>query len=163
MQHIWLLFDDAQDTYWDIELWAGLFKEVMGHGEHSKVRIVCFASYGSPTHWNNFHRHGTPQMVPPESCMGLFPTESVNHALLFTDEEFDGFMERRDERVKSGNASGIPMLDDALKSHIFTSSNGHIGAITGLLHLAATAAASNLFCLHIHSLELTDDSLERSS
>ena len=139
---IWLLFDDAQDTYWDTELWAGLFKEVMDLGEHSKVRIVCFASYGSPTYWNNPNRHGTPQMVPPESCMGLFPMESVKHALLFTNEEFDGFMKQRDEQVKSGNTSGILMLDDALKSYIFTSSNGHIGAITGLLHLAATAAAS---------------------
>jgi hypothetical protein len=42
---VWLSFDDAQDTYWDTELWNGLFKEVLSGGLWSRVHIVCFASY----------------------------------------------------------------------------------------------------------------------
>ena len=44
---IWLLFDDAQDMYWDIELWNGLFKDVMSFGFRAQVQIVCFTSYRS--------------------------------------------------------------------------------------------------------------------
>ena len=162
---IWLLFDDAQDTYWDVELWNGLFKEVMSNGFRSNVRIVCFALCGSPSHWNNPNRHGTPERISAAACMGLFPTQSVKDALLFTRAEFDGFMEQCDELVRQGvwDASGWPMLDDHLKHYIFTTSNGHIGAIVGLLNLAAVAAASSLICSHIRSQELIGDSLERGT
>jgi len=162
-QPIWLFFDDAQDTYWDVELWTGLFKEVMSNGFRTKVRIVCFAAFGSPSYRNNLNRHGTPEKISAAACMGLFPTESVNHALLFTKEEFDGFMEQCEQLVRqgSGDAFGWPMLDDDLKSYIFTTSNGHIGAIIGLLNLAAVAVASSLLFSYMRSAELIDDSLER--
>jgi hypothetical protein len=143
-----LLFDDAQDTYWDLELWNDLFKEVISNGHITKVRIVCFVSYGSPSNMNNPNRHGTSQRISAEACMGLFPTKSANHALLFTKAEFDGLMEQCDEPVRQGleNAFGWPMLDDDLKKFVFTTSNGHIGAIIGLLNLAKDAAESSLIC-----------------
>jgi hypothetical protein len=109
----------------------------MGYGFRARVRIVCFASYGSPSRHNNPNHHGTPEKISEAACVGLFPTKSVSHALLFTKAEFDGFMEQCDERVRQGlGDSGWPMLDDDLKNYVFTTSNGHIGAITGLLNLA---------------------------
>ena len=143
---IWLLFDDAQDTYWDISLWNDLFKQVISNGRSSRVRIVCFVSYGRP--FNRHTSHGTPERIPAEACMELFPTKHVDHALLFTKAEFDEFMEQCDELVRKGTGDAFywPMLDDDLKKYVFTTSNGHIGAITGLLNLAATATASSLIC-----------------
>jgi hypothetical protein len=146
-----LLFDDAQDTYWDEMLWAGLFKEVMGYGPRSKVRIICFASYEGPSYRNCPHRHGIPQKISAAASVGLLPTDSVNHGLLFTKAEFDEFMKLRDELVRQelDFASGWTILDDDLKDYIFKSTNGHIGAITGLLNIAAIAAASVLCCSFI--------------
>ena len=103
-----------------------------------------------------------PERISAAACMELFPTESVNHALLFTKAEFDGFMEQCNKLVRQGfgNTSGWPMLNNVLKDYVFTALSGHIGAITGLLNLAVVAAASGFFCSHIRSPELIDDSLE---
>jgi hypothetical protein len=149
MQPIWLFFDDAQDTYWDTGLWNGLFKEVISLGASTKVRIVCFALYGSSSSWKNPDPCGTPEKISADACLGLFPTESSDHALLFTRPEFDSLMALRHEQVKRGISfeHGWVILEDSLQQFFFTASNGHIGAITGLLGMVNDALVSCLFLL----------------
>jgi hypothetical protein len=137
------LFDDAQDTYWDSALWNGLFKGVRSNSSFSMLRIVCFASHGSP-YYQKSPGEATPEDVRPQATVGLFPSKYVNHSLLFTEEEFYGLMEQREalDIPVYGDAYQWPILDDDLKKYVFTCSNGHIGAIIGLLGLAKTARAS---------------------
>jgi hypothetical protein len=160
---IWLFFDDAQDTFWDEELWSGPFKEVMNNRLYTPVRIVCFAAYGSPAYWNNPDPHGTPQPIPPQATMGLSPTNLVNHALRFTEEEFHEFMKLRDNLSRSGRNPSFrwTVIDDDLKDYVLTSSIGHIGAIVGLMGLAADAAVRGIFDSFVLSSELICDTSER--
>lgn len=145
---IWLLFDDAQDTYWDEYLWNTFFKYVVLRQGSGKVFVVCFSSHGGVSdhsQYSNLNQViGTPTGIPPAAHMGYTARPPINHGLLFDRTEYDGFIELVRTGVVPGRGLDWPMVDDYLKDWIFISSQGHIGAIYALFGMTSGLAVCDL-------------------
>lgn len=133
---IYLLFDDAQDTYRELRLWAGLFKEVQSYPFH----IALFCSYGTPS----AHPHeGTyaNMLLHDQQRVTLRPREKDPRddfdpiGLLFTIEEFN-------EAVT--NFAGPLRICPDLKKHIYEWSAGHAGAAIDLLRIISLQVREDL-------------------
>jgi len=82
-----LLFDEAQDTYWDEWLWNSFFKSAPDLG----YRVILFCSYGSrPVN----HEIGIPLSMPPNTRISLWPKDGEGIGLLLDQLEFDEVVER---------------------------------------------------------------------
>jgi hypothetical protein len=63
------IFDEAQVSYKDTQLWNELFK---GIHDIPDRRAIAFASYGSPSSFIDIE--GTPMFVEPSASVSLLPT-----------------------------------------------------------------------------------------
>ncbi|KAL4782898.1 hypothetical protein BJX76DRAFT_349047 [Aspergillus varians] len=135
----YLLLDEAQQSYWDRELWADFFKRIE---PGTSPFIILFMSYGSP------HR-GFPG----------FDEEHVQTPMVFATKQQISL--QADERIEPDNSGLLPwrpvglLLDENeamevvgryasvvirpsialtldLKRGFFACSNGHVGLLTGL-------------------------------
>lgn len=132
----WLVFDEAQDSYCDTVLWNYHMKDVRG-GVHPEIRVVCLEAFGSPSSRSSrstTRMFGTPELVTASYIMPLRPSPESPHALAFTEDEFNSYM----DLLSTFNER--PVLQNDLKEYIYNTSAGHIGAITALLKMAAMAA-----------------------
>ena len=80
------IFDEAQESYKDVELWNELFK---GIHDYPDRRAIAFASYGSPSSFIDIQ--GTRFFVASRARVSLLPTADGDPAagLFFTPAEFD--------------------------------------------------------------------------
>lgn len=115
------IFDEAQMTYDDLELWGAIFKSV--HDFKSR-RVVIFASYGSPT--ARISTMGGPFIVP--DCQRI-TLHHIGHedgfhpvGLLFTPSEFNDLIVKR-------YPSSEFCFHSSFFNDLFNIINGHIGAI----------------------------------
>ncbi|BDD61460.1 hypothetical protein MAP00_006504 [Monascus purpureus] len=134
----YLFLDEAQQSFWDDELWADLFKAVE---PASQVYIVLFMSYGSPTRgFTGFEQEKyvkTPMVFGAEQQISLRPDENVTWpwrpvGLLLDADEANEVVERYAQTIIPNCR---PILTQDLKQEFFRSSNGHVGLITSLTHV----------------------------
>ena len=139
MQKTYILFDNAQDTYWDTELWEDFFKD--HQQRRNGYRIILFCSYGSASKRIFDYNHRT-IVVRPKARVSLRRTTVDSDyepvGLLLSREEFDDVVDR----------SAVVLLAPDLQDFIFDSTNGHVGAVMGILealsYLLVSASDSTL-------------------
>lgn len=122
----WLLFDEAQDTYWDDFLW----KQLLSMRNISYV--VLFSAYGrsgSDTE-SSKSRFAFPFYNIGTHIIGLRPTTSEKLALCFSPTECD-------EYLINGNH---PLLRDDLRDWMYAITGGHIGAMVSISELISTTS-----------------------
>lgn len=124
-----IIIDEAQMSYDDNGLWLGLIKSV--GGLNNGPRIALFSSYGSPTGGPSSALPGSPHVIIGAwQRVSLTPSImkfSPNIGLFYSREEFDDVV----SRVCSGRPS-LP-LDNTAYDYLFDFTNGHPGAVDGLL------------------------------
>ncbi|KAL2832480.1 hypothetical protein BDW59DRAFT_169350 [Aspergillus cavernicola] len=140
----YLLLDEAQESYWDGELWADLFKAVE---PASQVHIILFMSYGSPTRgFNGFSQKKyvkTPMIFSMDQQISLKPDENIEFPWkpvgLLLDE--DEVYEVVDRYVPTFIPDCRAILTQDLKQGFFLTSSGHVGLLTSLTHALAVFPA----------------------
>jgi hypothetical protein len=130
----YLLFDNAQDTYWDGYLWEDFFKDTIQRG--SRTCAILFCSYGSPTARPVDHDNGAPLVLPESARISLTPDridtsdpEFLPIGLLFSGEEFEEAVNRF-----KGPDYGHIRMDQDLRRMLFEWTMGHAGAVGDLLY-----------------------------
>ena len=115
----YLLFDNAQDTYWDGFLWENFFKDTVQRG--SGTCAILFCSYGSPSTRPVEHDDGIPLVLHDSARISLTPhridtsdSEFLPIGLLFSREEFEEAV----NRFKGPDHSRIRM-DQELRQMLF--------------------------------------------
>ncbi|BCR93607.1 uncharacterized protein AKAW2_10653S [Aspergillus luchuensis] len=134
-QRGYLLIDEAQQSYWDVALWADLFKAV---DPSSQPYIVLFMSYGSPDRgFSGFERKymATPMIFGEGQEISLRPDINIQSpwkpvGLLMEENEAIQVIERCAPQVIPDCG---PLLTPALKQGLFKSSSGHVGLIKSLV------------------------------
>jgi hypothetical protein len=135
----YLLFDNAQDSYWDTqELWDGFFKDRV----QAKFGpfVVLFCSYGSPFYIPLCYSTGTSLTMEGCARISLQPRDCPNRehrpaGLLFTRDEFDEAVQRY-----RGPDHNVIYMDKELLDMLFLWTSGHAGAVADFLHLLAHTA-----------------------
>ena len=121
------IFDEAQESYKDGELWNDLFKCIHDYPDH---RAIAFASYGSPSSFINIE--GTSILVLPTARISLLPTTHGDHlpavGLLFTHAEFDELVSRQ---YPYSEYYFHPSFLDT----VFGITEGHVGAMYSFLNI----------------------------
>jgi hypothetical protein len=141
-----LLFDNAQDTYWDELLWENFFKDTVQHG--SGPLAILFCSYGSPSIRPVEYDIGTPPIIPPTARISLSPF--YDHSgfppigLLFSQEEFEEAV----DRFRGPDSSRI-RVDQGLRQKLFEVTMGHAGAVGDLLKKLAQMVSHLLSILNV--------------
>ena len=121
------IFDEAQESYKDGELWNDLFKCIHDYPER---RAIAFASYGSPSSITKMQ--GTPIFVTPRARIGLLPITDEDNlpaaGLLFSHIEFD-------ELVSKHFSDPEHHFHPSILEMVFKITDGHVGAIYSILHI----------------------------
>ena len=121
------IFDEAQMSYKDGELWNELFK---GIHECRDLRAIAFASYGSPS--PSIDIAGTPIFVPSEARVSLLPTAHNDNlpaaGLLFTPAQFD-------ELVSKQYPDSEYHFHPSFLDTVYEITEGHVGAIYSFLNI----------------------------
>ncbi|KAB8271027.1 hypothetical protein BDV30DRAFT_250200 [Aspergillus minisclerotigenes] len=115
----YLLLDEAQQTYWDSELWASFFNSA---GPGWSVFIVLFMSYGSPG-------EGL-EGFEAEFISGLYLAQKPVGLLLDENEAMHVVT-----RYVSAAIQPSPSLPPDLKKGFFLTSSGHVRLLTSLTHV----------------------------
>ncbi|KAG8882468.1 hypothetical protein FRB97_008197 [Tulasnella sp. 331] len=116
-----VLFDDAQDSYWDADLWNFALKTVSGTSTND--RIILFCGYGNPTRYPNLYEGGTRFVVPPDAQVSLRPQPRSDIGLLMT---------AFDHADLEPHWDGIN-VDEGLKTVIYDATNRHVGMVISYL------------------------------
>jgi hypothetical protein len=140
----YLLLDEAQQSYWDDQLWADLFKRVEpGAGPF----IILFCSYGSPHRgYAGYDKEKfikTPMDFGAEQQISLRPDENIEDygpdsllkwspvgLLLDINEAIDIMTQYASNVIRPSL-----FLTADLKEGFFLSSNGHVGLLTSLIRV----------------------------
>ena len=121
------IFDEAQESYEDGELWNELFKGIHNYPDR---RAIAFANYGSPSLFIDIE--GTSILVPPTARISLLPTTHGDHlpavGLLFTRSEFDELVSRQ---YPYSEYYFHPSFLDT----VFGITEGHVGAMYSFLNI----------------------------
>lgn len=122
-----IIFDEAQVSYGDADLWNNFFKSIH---EYPFCRVIIFASYGSPT--IQIKIRGTPIIIPDKQKVTL---RAIRHndnlpaaGLLFTRTEFN-------DLVSVMYSPPEYVFDISFFDNLFNLTEGHIGAITDFIRI----------------------------
>lgn len=151
----YLLLDEAQETYWDDNLWAEFFKDINPYP--GAPRVILFASYGSPDRGNagfNPEKYcKTPMDFPPGALISMYAEEFYDEqrgcddqnrlGLLLNDEEATDVMNRYISTV-----GPLPLSKD-LMDEFFLITNGHAGCLVALMGILGRASVSILCSLKV--------------
>jgi hypothetical protein len=146
----YLLLDEAQQSYWDGELWAALFKSI-GHGAGYPFAIL-FSSYGSPGRgyegFDGEKHRTTPMIFTSEQQIGLRPEESIDRDLSTSIQSGEstgkhtcrpvGLLLEEDEAIDTLTRFTSVVdphlsLSADLKKELFQISDGHAGLLRDLV------------------------------
>lgn len=135
-----IVFDEAQHSYADLDLWVGLIKTQSGANQG--LRMCLFTSYGSPTAGRAEHPRGTtPVHFGREQRVSLTSLDLDHPHLFYTAEEFMDVVERLCMDPT------CPMtLDDAATDYLFKVSNGHPAAVQALIRYVHRVSISLALC-----------------
>jgi hypothetical protein len=114
------IFDEAQLTYWDVDLWRDFFKNLQGSGD---TQAIIFTSYGSAS--TRFYVAGTPIDLNDMQRVTLKPIPHKDNlpavGLCFTKDEMA-------EMVSVLYAGGHYFHEWFFRS-LFLVTGGHPGAL----------------------------------
>lgn len=125
-----LIFDEAQMSYDNLELWLGFIKTQIGR--KYGPRICYFSSYGSST-----GAASCPSAGSPLGFLGLEKRISITVSplpdsppisLFYNKPEFDDAVRRLCADIRHP----LPLADDA-RDYIFRLTDGHPGAVSGFI------------------------------
>lgn len=129
--NIVIILDEAQMSYGDEGLWLGLIKSQSGR--HEGPRIALFTSYGSPTTGPEVILPGSPlASLGPQQRVSITPSiirYSPKIALFYNRKEFDDVVSRYCQDPS------LLKLDDGASDYLFNLTNGHPGAVDGVLNM----------------------------
>lgn len=124
------IFDEAQQSYNDPDLWLGIIKTQSGGDAGPK--ICLFSSYGSPTTGPTQYPLGsTPIQFGPSQRISITPShfaENGRVCLFYSQEEFEDVVSRR-----CSDPTSKFELDPVARKYLYSITNGHPGATTALL------------------------------
>lgn len=120
---IWLLFDSARHTFWDVELWS-FFKNPIPN-----VYVVFFSIFGAVECGQETDGviRNAPIYIPPTRRIGLHPTSPNGPCLSFSFKDYKDYV-----LTRSRFSQDYPNLDGDLQQWMHQASGGHIGAINAL-------------------------------
>ncbi len=120
----YFLFDEAQESYWDQQLWNTIFKATSDHA--TNYRIILFCSYGSPSRFPNDYRlrGGTPFVLCRDARISLQLPPGSQVGLLLTRVEYQGVLENFEQKI---------LFDEDLETAIYEWTGGHVGAVVSVL------------------------------
>jgi hypothetical protein len=130
--NIVIILDEAQMSYGDNGLWLGLIKSQSGSREGP--RIALFTSYGNPTTGPEVNLIGSPlAFLGPQQRVSITPSNiqySPKIALFYNSGEFNDVVSRHCQDDRS-----LLKLDDGASDYLFNLTNGHPGAVDGVLNM----------------------------
>ncbi|KDQ06790.1 hypothetical protein BOTBODRAFT_181260 [Botryobasidium botryosum FD-172 SS1] len=118
----YLLFDNAQATYWDTQLWISFFKDIP-QGPYDHVALFC--QYDGP--YPQMIDHLMP--IPEEARLPFRPYASnvkPHVGLLLSRSEFDDFVRLHSDPIRS-------LLDVHLREMLYVWTTGHVAVVKDLL------------------------------
>lgn len=139
----YLLLDEAQQSFWDHELWTDFFKRIE---PGTSPFIILFMSYGSPNRgfpgFNKEEHVQTPMVFATEQQISLQPEKCIEtHSLRLLPWKPVGLLLDEDEAIEVVGRytsviirSSIALTPD-LKRGFFACSNGHVGLLTSLIRV----------------------------
>jgi hypothetical protein len=142
----YLLLDEAQQSYWDDELWGALFKSIRPFVGYPFV--ILFSSYGSPGRgyegFDGQKHHKTPMVFAAEQQIAMRPDESINPNLPISIQSGEssrpvGLLLEEDEAIDvltqfASTTMQPPIsLSADLKKELFLISDGHAGLLLDLV------------------------------
>ena len=161
----YLLLDEAQQSYWDDQLWADLFKAIQP--VVGSPFVILFSSYGSPNRgFAGFDEEHikTPMAFAAEQQISLRPAESIGDyppISMWSNESTEfhtcspvGLLLDEDEaidvvtRYASDAIHPSPYLSADLKKGFFLLSEGHAGLLTSLLRALQNVPVSVPFAIY---------------
>ena len=124
------IFDEAQQSYNDTDLWTGIIKTQSS--SRGGPKFCLFSSYGSPANGPMKYPLGsTPIHFGAEQRISITPSPFVENGhvcLFYSQEEFKDVV----SRICSDPAR-LFTLDSAAHEYLYTITNGHPGATDALL------------------------------
>lgn len=140
--NIVFIFDEAQQSYNDSDLWLGIIKTQSGGSAGPKICI--FSSYGSPTTGPTRYPVGsTPIQFGPTQRISITPSSFVNNGhicLFYSQEEFEDVVNRA-----CLDPTKTFALDPAAREYLYSITNGHPGATTALLEFTFLVCISFIY------------------
>jgi hypothetical protein len=119
------IFDEAQLSKWDEDLWHNFFKSMFSF---PKRRTIPFVSYGSP--YSHIIIAGTPIFIVDAQRVSLRPIQcdgdTAPVGLLFTRTEFSDLVTKQYPR----NHLDLTFLDN-----VFDITGGHVGAFLDFIKI----------------------------
>jgi len=119
------IFDDAQMTYKDMDLWGIFFKSIH---EYKKRRAIVFTGYGSPKSW--IHNPGVRIKWNDSQKVNLHPVYHGDHippvGLFLSRKEFNNLISRHYPNPEYH--FHLSFFDS-----VFDLTEGHVGAILALM------------------------------
>lgn len=133
------IIDEAQTTYGESHLWFSVIKDRMGfsHGPS----ICLFSSYGSPSTGSPDYQasRNTPPVLRAEIRVSLVPSMCLGAPQISL---FYKFAEFTDVVARFSMARNLEFkIEDDLKNHIYSMTNGHPGMIRSVLEFLETVRA----------------------
>jgi len=161
----YLLLDEAQQSYWNDQLWADLFKAIQP--AVGNPFVILFSSYGSPNRgfagFEEVHIK-TPMVFADGQQISLRPDESIGHyppSRMWSSESTEyhtcrpvGLLLDEDEaidvvtRYAPAAIHPSPSLSADLKKGIFLFSEGHAGLLTSLVSAIQNVPVSVPFVIY---------------
>jgi len=130
MANVVFIFDEAQQSYDDLDLWSGIIKTQSGG--HAGPKICLFSSYGSPTTGPTQYPLGsTPIQFGPSQRISITASRFIENGhvcLFYSREEFEDVVSRR-----CSNPTSMFELDPVARTYLYSITNGHPGATDALL------------------------------
>lgn len=139
------VFDEAQLSYVDGDLWNNFFKSIH---LYSNCRAIAFTSYGSPT--TPIMIEGTPIVISDERRVTL---RAIQHkdglpsaGLFFSRVEFDNL-------VSTMYPSQKYLFDKSFFNELFHLTDGHVGAIADFIRIILSHEVGPIFPDPCHDLK----------
>ena len=148
----YILLDEAQESYWDTNLWAEFFKDISPF-DTGASRVILFASYGSPDRGNaGFNPEEyckTPMDFASGALISMRAEESLDDETIDYDDQNDlGLLLNDEEATDVMNryitAVGPLPLSKDLMDELFLISSGHVGCLVALMGVLGRASVSIL-------------------
>ena len=132
------IFDEAQTTYNDTNLWNDFFKSI---NYYPQFRVILFSSYGSPT-TRYVTAIGTPIIIPDRQRVSLRHIQHGDNlpavGLFFTRTEFDKLVSMLYPESS---------FDPSFFNTLFDITSGHVGAIIDFMKIILADDVRGILCI----------------
>jgi hypothetical protein len=130
------IMDEAQETYIHTDFWIGLIKDRLSTSCGTKVCL--FTSYGNPAEGPiNYPANSKPGRIDFVQRVGITPSlvsGGPQFGLFYNKEEFEDTL----QRFNTHHSTDPLPLGVSARSYLFSMTNGHPGAVGGMMSFLQT-------------------------